>query len=139
MENRNFEIHSEWLQCRADTQQLFEFLSNIQNLESILPKDKVNSIQSTNNTLSFQIENIITLTLFIHQLKPFSSDNHQANIEYLSKPFGNYHLRLNVHFNNNQSQIVLSGYLNPFVLSIAKKKLIHLINRINQELSVFKP
>ncbi|GAB4200592.1 MAG: hypothetical protein Fur0023_04070 [Bacteroidia bacterium] len=136
MENNNFEITSEWLVCKTSTQKLFDFLSDIKNLESILPKDKIHNIQLENNELSFQIENIITLSLHIRHIQPFNSSD-TASIEYLSKPFGNYHLQLNALFQNNQSQIILSGHLNPFVLSIAKKKLTHLVNRINQELASF--
>lgn len=134
MKNNNFQIPSEWLNCKSNTKDLFVFLSSIQNLEKILPKDKINNIQILDNKLSFQIENIITLNLFINKTE---LTDKLSYIEYQSEPFGNYHLSLTVNFQNNQSQIILTGYLNPFVLSIAQKKLTHLIQRINQELAAF--
>ncbi|MEW6774535.1 MAG: hypothetical protein AB1304_11120 [Bacteroidota bacterium] len=139
MENNNFEIHSGWLSSQASQKDLFEFLSHIQNLEKILPKDKIQNIQATSDKISFEIENIIQLKLFIKE-KYFSESNEQTSfIQYQSEPFGNYHLELTAQFQNNQSQIILSGYLNPFVLSIARKKLTYLVERINQELVKFSP
>lgn len=130
----NFEIASDWKTCQSSTDKLIHFLTNIKHLESILPKDKIHNFQVLeNNKISFEIEQIIQLTLSI--------DYHQKNttepykIFYHSEPFGNYHLSLIAQFQNNQSQILLTGHLNPFVLSIARKKLQHLVNRINQELS----
>lgn len=131
----NFEIQSEWLPCRTSPEKLITFLSDINHLESILPKDKIKNIQSTKpNSLSFEIENIIQLTLHINTTNPPSHPSYQA-IRYTSEPFGNYHLELIAQFNHQQSQIILTGHLNTFVLSIAKNKLKHLVQKINQELS----
>jgi len=128
-----FEIHSDTLTCQSPSDKLIQFLSDIHHLESILPKDKIHNINSPdNNTIRFDIENIISLTLHIDQSNP-------NTIIYRSEPFGNYFLVLIVHFNDqNQSQITLTGHLNPFVLSIAKNKLTHLVNKINKELSELK-
>lgn len=134
LENNNFEIQSEWLSCNTPTAQLIQFLSDITHLESILPKDKIRNFKVLDkNKISFEIENIIQLTLSIYLDENTISESHK--IYYHSEPFGNYHLSLIAQFQNNQSQILLTGHLNPFVLSIARKKLQHLVNRINQELS----
>lgn len=136
MENNNFQITSDWLPCKSDEKKIFSFLTSIQHLESILPKDKVNSIEIIqDNKLKFQIESIITLTLFIKHSHLSENADKPSVIEYQSEPFGKYHLNLIVHLQNNQSQISLTGHLNPFVLSIAKNKLTHLVKRINQELA----
>jgi hypothetical protein len=128
-----FEIHSDTLTCQSPSDKLIRFLSDIHHLESILPKDKIHNINSPDkNTIRFDIENIISLTLHIDQSNP-------NTIIYRSEPFGNYFLVLIVHFNDQyQSQITLTGHLNPFVLSIAKNKLTHLVNKINKELSELK-
>lgn len=139
MENNNFEIPSGWLQCQIPQKELFEFLSNIHNLEKILPKDKIQNFQIQDNKISFEIESIIQLKLFITQKNYSENPNNLSYIKYQSEPFGNYHLELTAQFQNNQSQIILSGYLNPFVLSIARKKLTYLVERINQELAKFSP
>jgi len=129
----NFAIHSDTLTCQSPSYKLIQFLSDIHHLESVLPKDKIHNINSPdNNTIRFDIENIITLTLHIDQSNP-------NTIIYRSEPFGNYFLILIVQFNEqNQSQITLTGHLNPFVLSIAKNKLTHLVNKINKKLSELK-
>ncbi|MCX7728220.1 MAG: hypothetical protein N2203_02005 [Bacteroidia bacterium] len=139
MESNNFEISSTWLRCSTSEEIIFDFLSHLKNLEHILPKDKIQNIQFQNNKLSFEIENIIKLTLFINQIKQKKDTTDISFIEYLSEPFGNYYLLLKASFKDNQSQIVLSGYLNPFVLNIAKKKLNYLVNKINEKLSEFSP
>lgn len=138
MENNNFEIKSEWANCKYSEKKLFDFLNSVQHLESILPKDKINNIQIKDHHLSFEIENIITLSLYINKSEFSNHPESVSFIEYLSEPFGNYHLCLIAKLQNNQSQIVLTGYLNPFILSIAKKKLTHLVHCINQELSVLE-
>lgn len=138
MNNNNFEISSQWIECKTSTPQLFEFLSNIKNLQSILPKDKVHHIEYPDDKhLRFSIENIITLTLHISNTATYNSENPSQPylVEYTSEPFGNYHLILKAELIPQKSKIILTGHLNPFVLSIAKNKLTHLVNRINQELS----
>ncbi|GIV27344.1 MAG: hypothetical protein KatS3mg027_1158 [Bacteroidia bacterium] len=132
--NNNFEIASDWKICQSTINKLIQFLTNIKHLESILPKDKIHNFQVLeNNKISFEIEQIIQLTLSIDYDENNTVEPHR--IYYHSEPFGNYHLSLIAQFQNNQSQIILTGNLNPFVLSIARKKLQHLVDRINQELS----
>ena len=148
MSSTNFEIKSDWLECQTSTQRLMTFLSDIQHLESILPKDKIKNFQVLDkDKIRFDIENIITLTLHITPINPFvNSDkslefNHSSlynAIQYTSEPFGNYYLILKALFDNQKSQVILTGYLNPFVLSIAKNKLTHLVQRINQELAALE-
>lgn len=133
--SNNFEIKSDWLNCKSSDDKLFSFLTSVQHLESILPKDRVHNIHLEDNKLSFSIENIITLQLYIHQSYKGNTETEHSFIEYMSEPFGSYHLCLQVYLKKHQSQIVLTGYLNPFVLSIAKNKLTHLVKRINKELS----
>lgn len=129
--NNNFEINSEWLKCQSSQEKLFAFLSEIKNLESVLPKDKIQNFQYVDtDKISFEIENIIQLTLYIEQ-----KDARIPYIQYASEPFGKYHLNLKAEFDNNKSKITLSGYLNEFVLSIARKKLTNLVQKINTKLS----
>jgi len=148
LSSTNFEIKSDWLECQTSTQRLMTFLSDIQHLETVLPKDKIKNFQVIDkDKIRFDIENIITLTLHITSI--YSSDysdkkidSHHPSlfntIQYTSEPFGNYYLILKAIFDSQKSQIVLTGYLNPFVLSIAKNKLTHLVQRINQELAALK-
>ena len=131
----NFEIQSEWLPCQTPPEKLISFLLDINHLESILPKDKIKNIQSTQpDSISFEIENIIQLTLHIDTTQP-SFNNTYHTVRYTSEPFGNYHLELIAQFDHLYSQIILTGHLNTFVLSIAKNKLKHLVQKINKELS----
>ncbi len=133
--NSSFEIISECLECQTDQEKLFTFLSNIKNFETILPKDKIQNCKITDNKISFEIENIITLTLYVSN--SYASNNHPKfqYIQYASEPFGDYYLTLKAEFENNKSKIILSGSLNPFVLSIANKKLSRLVQKINLKLS----
>mgnify|MGYP007100548403 CR=1 FL=1 len=134
MSSTNFEIKSDWLECQTSTQRLMAFLSDIQHLESILPKDKIKNFQVLDkDKIRFDIENIITLTLHITPIpSPNSDKNLKSNpsslfnaIQYTSEPFGNYYLILKALFDNQKSQIVLTGYLNPFVLSYCTNASIH--------------
>lgn len=139
MKNKNFEISSAYKSCIAPTHHLFQFLSDINNLEKILPKDKTNNFQAKDNQrISFAIESIITLTLYIQDKYLENISEKSSYINYRSEHFGDYYLELKAEFLNNQSKIILSGYLNPFVLSIAKNKLTHLVERINHELSLLE-
>ncbi len=127
----NFEISSDWLECKEPKEKLFTFLSNIKNLESVLPKDKINNFQYINSDkISFEIENIITLVLYIQEVC-----SSPTFVQYASEQFGKYYLTLRADFQDNKSQITLSGYLNEFVLSIAKKKLTFLVQKINTKLA----
>jgi len=105
LSSTNFEIKSDWLECETSTQRLMAFLSDIQHLESILPKDKIKNFQVLDkDKIRFDIENIITLTLHItpiHPSSPHSDKSLKSNplslfnaIQYTSEPFGNYYLIL---------------------------------------------
>ncbi len=132
--DKNFEIDSEWQECRSSQEELFSFLSQLQNLEKVLPKDKIEKFECIEEgKCRFEISGLIPLVLYIKE-----KNKAIPYIEYASEPFNDYYLILKAQFHQNKSKIILSGYLNKFILSMASKKLKALVERINQELSLLK-
>ena len=133
----SFSIGSETHNTCSDIKWLFEFLSDFKNFHRILPEDKVENFQYTEDECSFNIKGITPMRIKMAEKKPFEY------ILFTSEGLGKFNFNLKVLFSGEPDtggtcRIDLNGDLNPFILSMAQKPLTALVNTMADRLSKLK-
>ena len=129
-----FTLHSEENSTKASLKWLFEFLSDFQNFERILPEDKVEGFTYSKEQCSFTIKGITPMTVKLTDKKPFEF------ILFSSDGLGKFNFELKANFIGNSEEqgkcsVFLSGDLNPVILGFAKEPLQQLVNTMSKRLS----
>lgn len=129
-----FNIESDTRETVSNLKNLFEFLSDFKNFNSILPHDKVENFEFTENQCSFNIKGVTQMTIHMVGKKPYE------NILFTSKGLGKFDFQLKVLFIGpsdapGKCKVDLSGDMNPFILTMAKKPLAQLVNTMSLKLS----
>lgn len=129
-----FTISSDTHQMSSDIKRIFEFLSNFENFGSILPDDKVDNFQFTENECSFNIKGITPMTIRLTEKVPFQY------IVFTSEGLARFNFRLRAEFSGDpdqpgQCRIDLAGDLNPFIKAMAEKPLAGLVNTMALKLA----
>lgn len=117
--------------------QLYNFLSDFKNFESILPADKVENFQYSGDQCSFNIRGITALTIRITDKKP------NEFILFSSEGLSKFNFQLKASFQGEASstgtcQVDLYGDLNPFIKAMAEKPLKSLVDTMTLKLSELK-
>ncbi|MBK9283793.1 MAG: hypothetical protein IPM51_05670 [Sphingobacteriaceae bacterium] len=128
-----FYLQSEAKKTKASLENLFEFLSDFKNFESILPSDKVEGFTYTEIECSFVIKGITPMKVNIDEKVP------HKYIKFKSEGLGKFNFRLKTVFIGESSQsgeclIEMHGDLNPIILNMAKASLEQLINTMAHKL-----
>jgi hypothetical protein len=113
---------------------LYNFLDDFKNFESILPSDKIEGFRYTAHECSFSIRGITALTIRQQDKKPYEF------ITFKSEGLAKFNFILRVNFigdgdDTGKCQVELSGDMNPFIRSMAEKPLTELINTMSLRLS----
>ncbi|MBX3163950.1 MAG: SRPBCC family protein [Bacteroidetes bacterium] len=129
-----FSILSESNNTQSNIKALFEFLSDFKNFASVLPEDKVENFQYSQNECSFDIKGITPMSIKIAEKKPYKY------IIYSSEGLAKFNFQLKAQFVGNadekgQCNIQLDGDLNPFIKAMAEKPLTNLVNAMSLKLS----
>ncbi len=129
-----FTINSEANPTLSSTELLFNFLSDFKNFELILPEDKVENFEYTNQSCSFNIKGITAMTIKMVEKKPYDL------IIFETDGLAKFNFNLKVNFKNShenfgQCQIDLIGEMNPFILKMVEKQLTQLVNTMSLKLS----
>ena len=129
-----FVLQSDTKRTKASLVNLFEFLTNFKNFESILPNDKVEGFTYTEIECSFVIKGITPMTVSIDEKVP-----HEF-IRFKSEGLGKFNFRLKTVFIGNSDQsgeclIEMHGDLNPVILNMARNSLQQLVNTMAHRLS----
>jgi hypothetical protein len=125
------------LNHRINLKNLFEFLIDFKNFDSILPTDKVEDFEFTENQCSFNIKGITAMTIKLVEKKPYNF------IFFSSEGLAKFNFSLKVYFTGNENEvgdckIDLLGDLNPFIKAMAEKSLQNLVNTMSLKLSELK-
>ena len=114
--------------------QIFQFISNFNHFKQLLPEDKVEDWQSTEESCSFKIKGMTTLGLKLGDVeKP-------SKIVMLSDgkvPF-KFHLDVNIQevdSDNSMVHIEFEGDINPFMKMMVEKPLTNFFNMLVDKLS----
>lgn len=129
-----FTISGEQKGTSSTLKQLFEFLTDFKNFDSILPHDKIEDFKHSENECSFTIKGITPLTIKLAEKTPyefimFTSDG-LAKFNFTLKVF-----LLGEHEQKGECRIDLIGDLNPFIKIMAEKPLTNLVNQMSLKLS----
>jgi len=132
-----FVIESETYQTVSALKDLFEFLGDFKNFNSILPQDKVENFQYSENECSFSIKGITPMTIKMVEKKQYEY------ILFTSNGLAKFDFQLKVFFigeagNPGKCKVELMGDLNPFISKMVEKPLAQLVNTMSLKLSQLK-
>lgn len=119
-------IESESTSVQSPIADVHAFLSNMHNIEKLLPEGKYSEWKSDNDSCSFKIQNAYTIGLRIKSSKP------HEEITYESTPGSPFPFTLAVQLKeaNNQTtgQLVCDAQINPFLEMMVKGPLKNLFD-----------
>ncbi len=132
-----FTLHSTTNNTQSTLKNLFEFLIDFKNFDSILPTDKVEDFEFTETQCSFNIKGITPMTIKLVEKTPYTF------IFFSSEGLAKFNFSLKVYFTGNENEtgqcrIQLLGNLNPFIKAMAEKSLQNLVNAMSLKLSELK-
>ena len=111
---------------KASASKVYEFLSDFNNLEKLMP-EKVTNWSSTMSTCSFTIQGMATLNM--------KQGNNTSNslVQMLAHGKNPFHYDLNNHIeakgdNECDVHIIFNADMNPMLAMMAKKPLVNFIN-----------
>lgn len=126
-------IESKTVTIKAKNKEIFEFITNLNNFESLLPAERISEWESTETYCSFKVQGTATIDL---QLKESTPYNHIVFESGSRSPFP---FTLNVYL--NESGDVTTGYqvldakVNPFLKMMIEKPLTNLFDYIADKLA----
>ncbi|MCE3229432.1 MAG: hypothetical protein K0S32_3983 [Bacteroidetes bacterium] len=129
-----FTITSDINPTKSPIKNLYEFLGDFKNFDSILPHDKIEDFKFNENECSFNIKGITPMTIKMAEKSPHES------ILFTSEGLAKFNFNLKVHFIGDASsagecKVELMGDLNPFIKTMAEKPLTTLVNTMSEKLS----
>ncbi|MGZ3883081.1 MAG: SRPBCC family protein [Bacteroidia bacterium] len=129
-----FTITSDMHNTLSPVKDLYNYLIDFKNFKSILPEDKVENFESTDDSCSFTIKGITALTVKRVEQAPFST------IVFESEGLAKFNFRLQVNFTQSPEgtgscNVQLKADLNPFIKVMAEKPLSQLVNTMTVKLS----
>lgn len=127
-------IESKHVSISARAEDVFNFLNDFNNIERLLPTDKISDWQATNDDCSFKIQNAAIIPLVKDSTDPFSKINIKSG---KNAPFP---FTLEVFINENADQssgyLLFEGEINMFLKMMVVKPLTHLFDHMAEQLKV---
>ncbi len=119
----------------ADRQTVYEFLSDFNNFEQLMPEQIVNW-QSDKESCSFTIKGMADLSLKYNRKEPF----HTIEVMPVGKPPINFTLTIRLEPGQQEERkttgiIEIDSNLNPMMAMIAKRPLENLVNAMSKKLN----
>jgi hypothetical protein len=129
-----FNLPSASHSTQSTIKSLFEFISDFKNFEAILPEDKVQNFSHTEDSCSFEIKGITSISIRFTEKRPYEF------LHYSSEGLAKFNFHLKVYFQGDPEQnglcrVDLSGDMNPFILKMAEKPLTAFVNSVSLKLS----
>lgn len=125
-------IESEKTVVNATQQEVYSFLSNAENIESLLPKEEIKEFKASATECSFKVQGGITISLIQDELIP------NEKIIMKSGEKSPFPFKLNVFMDNveggTEGYIVFDGEVNAFLKMMVKKPLTNLFNHMTNAL-----
>lgn len=128
-----FSLLSETHSTKSATDELFDFMGDFNNFKHLLPDDKIENFECTNNQCSFGIKGLMPLTIKIKDKKP------KSQITFETSGLTKFVFTLHIHLLPNQTtNVQLEGDMNPFIKAMAEKPLSNLINTMATKLAALE-
>src|SRR5690606_28700289 len=107
-------IESEHYTVNANDATIFSFLTDLNNIEQLLPKDKISDWESDQNSCSFKIQKAATIPLILDEKTENSA------IKYVSGEKTPFPFTLEVFINQKEGEsvevyMVFNGEINAFL------------------------
>jgi carbon monoxide dehydrogenase subunit G len=127
-------IESESTSVQAPIASVYEFLSNMDNIEKLLPEGKYSEWKSSGHSCSFKIQNAYTIGLEI------TGSNPHNEITYSATPGSPFPFTLKVQLSNSgshtQGKLICDAQINPFLEMMVKGPLKNLFDYMAGRLPV---
>ena len=129
----HFLLQSETQITQSSTDKLYEFMGDFNNFKHLLPDDKIENFECTNEQCSFGIKGFMPLTIKIKEKVP------KSRITFETSGLAKFIFTLHINLLQNQTTNVhLEGDMNPFIKVMAEKPLKELINTMALKLAALK-
>lgn len=116
----------------APIEDVFNFLTNTENIGELLPKNEVKDFKGTQTDCSFKVQGGITISLVQRELNP------NKEIQMVSGEKSPFPFKLSVHLSEvdgkTEGYIAFHGEVNAFLKMMVKKPLTNLFNHMTNEL-----
>ncbi len=129
------QIKSEVKTLKASQEEVFNFLSDFNNIKELLPEDKISDWTSTQDECSFKIQGAATIPLVKDSVEEFS------RINIISGPKAPFPFTLVAHINPIEGESGCTGHLefdgeiNAFLKMMVVKPLTNLFDYMAHRLS----
>ena len=127
-------ITSQKQKVSSSPQVIFDFISDFNHFDALLPKDRIENYKCTADSCSFKIKGMADLALKI------SEKESPSKIRIMSdggKPFP-FHFDVNIagiDASNSEVYIDFSGEINPFMKMMVEKPLTNFFNMLVEKLA----
>ena len=130
------EINSKEVSVNCPINECFDFVSDMNNYELLLPKDKISNWESSKNQCSFKILNIYTLEMIFDHAK----ENELIHIK--SGPISPFKFELDLNLkpiqNTTSAQLKCNADINPMLKLMIQKPLNNLFDYMAEKLAKIK-
>ncbi len=116
----------------ASSNDIFNFLTDLNNLQKLMPEDKIDQWQSDAETCSFQIKGLAKIGMKLDS----TEENKKIHIVSNGKnPFDfTLDINLNEQGDSTESQLIFDGNMNAFMKMMAEKPLTNFFNLLADNL-----
>lgn len=125
-------IESKHVSIAASTEQVFNFLNDFNNIEKLLPTDKISDWQATADDCSFKIQNAAVIPLVKESTVPTSKINIKSG-DNAPFPF-TLEVFINEQDGGTTGYLLFNGEINMFLKMMVVKPLTHLFDHMADQL-----
>lgn len=126
------EIKSDTVIISANQKEVFDFITDFNNIVQLLPQDKISDWSSTTDDCSFKIQNAAIIPLVKSSTEEYSKVNIVSG-EKAPFPF-TLEIFISEHENGCESYFIFNGDINPFLKMMVVKPLSNLFNYMAHKL-----
>lgn len=130
-------IESKKATVNTSAEKAFSFISDFNNFQNLLPKDKISDYQSTTDSCSFNINGMATISMRIKNRVP---NNKLEAVSDGKNPF-NFSLTILLEEKTESTcevVIVFDADVNPFVKMMVETPLTNFFNMLSEKLPQMK-
>ncbi len=126
------EIKSDSVKINASNEEVFNFITDFNNIIQLLPQDKISDWVSTEDDCSFKIQNAAVIPLVKSSVEEHSKLNIVSG-EKAPFPF-TLEIFINEIEGGTESYLIFKGEINPFLKMMVVKPLTNLFNYMAHKL-----
>lgn len=118
-------------------EKVFSFLSDLNNLQALMPEDRIDNWKSDKDSCEFSIKGMATIGLKVVDRKP----NSEINIESFGKTPFKFKLNILIEekdASSAEAQMIFDGEVNPFMKMMIEKPLSNFFNMLTDKVGQIK-